>query len=98
MSDYDAGQDIIHTMQIRRGQCVCGEVHPDGDGVTATTIARMRAYLVANPGHEFAVDEDAGIIAVIIPRPPDEPQVLHCSGDLAELLNRIGVPPAEILS
>lgn len=79
-----------------RGRCECGNVHPGG--VTPTMIARMKAYLHAHPDRQFAVDDDAGIVAVIISHLPGDPEVIARSPDLADLLNRIGAPAAEELS
>lgn len=79
-----------------RDRCACGEIHPDG--VTPAMIARMKAYAAAHPDHQFAVDEEAGIIAVVIPRPSGGLQVLAHSHDLTDLLDRIGAPSAGELS
>lgn len=79
-----------------RDRCACGAIH--SDGVTPAMIARMKAYVAAHPDRQFAVDDEAGIVAVIIPHPPDDPEVIDRSPDLADLLNRIGAPAAEELS
>lgn len=94
-----AEQDAIVGAQTSRERCVCGEVHEtDGDGVTPDVIARMRAYLAENPGHQFAVDDEAGIVAVIIARDSRQPEVVAWADDLIELLDHVGAPPAEGLS
>lgn len=79
-----------------RDQCTCGEIHPDG--VTPAMIGRMKAYVAAHPDRQFAVDDQAGIVAVVISHPPGDPEVVARSTDLADLLNRIGAPAAEELS
>lgn len=94
-----AEQDGIAISQTNRERCVCGEVHEnDGDGVTPAVIVRMQAYLAENPGHQFAVDDEAGIAAVIIACGSGQPEVVAWSGDLIELLDHIGAPPAEDLT
>jgi hypothetical protein len=96
-----AEQDIVHGARDGRERCACGEVHADGDGVAADTIGRMRAYLAANPGHQFVVDDEAGLIAVVVVPTPGHSgplQVLGCSGDLVGLLDEIGAAGAEGLS
>lgn len=91
-------QRALSAAKASRERCLCGEVHPDGDGVTQGVTARMRGYLAANPGHQFAVDDEAGIVAVIIPRDPGPPEVLAWSGDLIALLDQIEAPATESLS
>lgn len=96
-----AEQDALNTASTRREQCVCGETHDDNDTVTPATIARMKIYLAGHPGQKFVVDEDTGLIAVIISPALDASgplQVLAQSGDLLELLNDIGAPTARSLS
>lgn len=61
-------------------------------------IARMNAYVATHPDRQFAVDDEAGIVAVVIPHSSGEPEVLAHSNDLSDLLNRIDVPAAEELS
>lgn len=61
-------------------------------------ITQMKAYLYAHLDRQFAVDAEAGIISVIIPRPYGDPEVIARSPDLAALLNQIGAPAAEELS
>ena len=91
-----AEQSVILAARASRDRCVCGEVHEDpGDGVTPAVIARMRGYLAANPGHRFAVDDDAGIVAVITghdPASPGTPEILAWSGDLIALLDSVDAP------
>lgn len=104
MTDPDArARRVILAAQSNRDRerCVCGEIHEDGHGITPAVVARMRAYLAANPDHRFAADEDAGIIAVIIakdPAAPGPPEILAWSRDLTALLDAIGAPPAADLS
>lgn len=108
MSDSDnplgrptaAEEDVIRTARADQERCACGEVHLADDGrVSPATVTRMRAYLAAHPEHQFAVDDDAGFIAVIAVRAAsDEPQVLACSDNLHALLNHVGAPSAENLS
>ena len=56
------------------------------------SAARMRAYLQAHPGRQFAYDE--GIVALLIADPQGPPEVLAWSYHLAELLDLIGAPLA----
>lgn len=95
-------QEALLAAHADRGRCQCGEAHEDGSRVTSAEIARMKAYLAANPGHQFAVDEEAGIIAVIAVDPgvgePGQPTVLAWSADLVVLLDEISAPTAESLS
>lgn len=80
------------TVRPRPGRCVCGEFHSGDRGVTAATMTRMRAYLTAHPGHQFAVDDDTGIIAVIVTPLPGTSgplRVIARSTDLADLLDAI---------
>lgn len=96
-----AEQDALHTARAQRERCVCGESHEDDDYVTPATIARMKAYLALHPGHQFVVDDDAGIIALIIAPACNASgplQILDQDGDLLEFLDRIGAPPAETMS
>jgi hypothetical protein len=61
----------------------------------------MKGYLAANPGHQFAVEEEAGIIAVIATsdaNQPDDVTVLAWSSNLVALLDQVGAPAAEDLS
>lgn len=85
-----AEQDIVHAARNGHERCVCGEVHQDEDWVSPAVIGRMKAYLAANPGHEFVVDEEAGLVAIVIVSPPGHSgpvQVLACGGDLREPLD-----------
>lgn len=96
-----AEEDVIRTARADQERCACGEVHPAGDDdwVSPAAVTRMRAYLAAHPEHQFAVDVDAGLIAVIAVRSDsDEPQVLACSDDLRALLDHVSAPAAENLS
>lgn len=96
-----AEQDMLHAARASRERCACGEVHEDGDGVAPAVIGRMKAYLTAHPGHQFVVDDDAGLVAVVIVPGPGASgplRVLACSGDLTELLDEIGAPAAEDMS
>lgn len=96
-------QGILDAARANRGRCLCGEVHGD-DGITPDVIARMLGYLAENPGHQFAVDEEAGIVAVIASRDPSDaddpgaPEIIARSEDLVELLDLVNAPPAESLS
>lgn len=77
-----------------------GETHTDDDTIALATITRMKGYLVGHPGHQFVVDEDAGIIAVVIApalNASGPVQVLAQSGDLLQLIHDIGAPSAEDL-
>jgi len=58
----------------------------------------MKAYLALNPAHRFAVDEDEGIVAVIVLHESGPPRLLARSGDLAALLDEIGAPAIADLS
>jgi hypothetical protein len=79
-------------------RCLCGNCHDDGTGIPPSVAGRMRAYLAAHPGQQFATDEEAGIVAVIIPRGLEDPEVIASAGDLVELLDGIGAPSAAELS
>lgn len=99
-SPTTAEQGMVLAAQGERERCVCGDVHDD-DSVTPAVIARMQGYLASNPGHEFAVDDEAGIVALILPREvgtPGRPEVLAWANDLVELLDHIGAPAAADLS
>jgi hypothetical protein len=78
--------------------CLCGEAHDDGTGIPPSVAGRMRAYLAAHPGQQFASDEESGIVAVIIPHGLEDPEVIASAGDLIELLDSVGAPPAAELS
>lgn len=96
-----AEQDAIQAARGSRDQCVCDEIHDDGDSVAPATIARMKAYLAGHPGHQFVVDEEAGIIAVVIAPATNASgplQILAQSADLLQILDYIGAPASEILS
>lgn len=86
-------------MTPHRDRCACGEPHEDDvTAVTPATTARMRAYLAANPAHQFAVDEDSGIVALIRPRDPVAPEIIAWSTTLPDLLTQVDAPPPETLS
>lgn len=94
-------QDVVHTASTRRDQCVCGETHPDDENIAPATVARVRAYLARHPGHQFAIDEETGIIAVIVAPAPNVSgplQLVAQATNLCHLLNDIGAPTAESLS
>lgn len=91
-------QGDLAAVRTDHERCKCGEVHEHDDGVTPAVIARMRGYLAENPETRFAVDDEAGIVAVIIPRDPAPPEVLAWSADLIELLDLIGAPATPALS
>lgn len=94
-------QDVLHTASADRERCVCGGIHNDEDTVTLDTIARMKAYMAGHPGHQFVVDDNAGLIAVITAPALNASGPLHVlaqSGDLLQLLDYIGAPPSESLS
>lgn len=96
-----AEQNVIHAARASREQCACGKVHADGDAVTPAVIARMRAFLASHPDRQFAVDDEAGIIALITacdPAAPGPPEVHAWAGDLTALLDHLGAPAAESLS
>lgn len=78
--------------------CACGDDCEDGGEIPPAVVTRVRAYREANPGMEIAWDEETGVFAVVIPHPGGDPQVVAWSLDLAELLDQVGVPPAEELS
>ena len=94
-TDVELG--VISAARARRQQCRCGQAHEDG-GVAPAVVARMRGYLAAHPGHQFAVDDEAGIVAVIIARDSAVPEVVAWAGDLPGLLDDIGAAPASGLS
>jgi hypothetical protein len=79
-------------------RCLCGDCHDDGTGIPPSVVGRMRAYLAAHPGQQFASDEESGIVAVIIPRGLEDPEVIASAGDLTELLDLVGAPSAAELS
>lgn len=91
-----AEQDIILAARASRDQCLCGEPH-DG-GITPAVKARMRAYLAAHPGHQFAYDDEPGIVAVIIPNDSGAPEVVAWADSLLSLLDIVGAPPAAWMS
>lgn len=97
----EAEQDVIRSARNSTERCRCGEIHEDECGITPAVIARMMGDLGAHPGHQFAVDEEAGIVAVIAvhdPADPDQTEILARSEDLIELLDTIGAPAAADLS
>lgn len=87
-------QDIISAAQTKRNQCECGDTHDRA--ITPAVKASMRGYLAAHPGHQFAWDDD--IVAVIIPREPDAPEVIAWAHNLVDLVGKIDAPPAAELS
>lgn len=92
-----AEQGIIRAARDSRDRkCLCGESHEGA--ITPAAKARMLAYLAANPGRQFAYDEEDGIVAVIIPRGSDAPDVVAWADCLITLLDNIGAPPAAELS
>lgn len=94
-------QDALHVARAAQEQCVCGETHETAASVPPAAIARAKAYLAANPDHRFAVDDETGIVAVIISPGPgtSEPlRVIAQSSTLVTLLDAIGAPPAASLS
>lgn len=96
-----AEQDALSTASISREQCVCGETHADNDTVTPATIARMKAYSVEHPDHQFVVDDEARIVAVVIAPALNGSgplQVVAKANDLIQLLDDIGAPRSESLS
>lgn len=95
----DKEQSAICSARTSRERCLCGELH--ADGITPTVVARMKAYLAANPGQQFAFDDEAGILAVVIaPDPGDSgpPEIIGWARDLIELLDTIGAPSVAGLS
>lgn len=95
-----AGQAAVAAARDRQQRCLCGEHEEDGECVTPAQAARMRAYLAAHPGREFAYDDAGGnvTVALVIPRDPGPPEVLATAALLGDLLDAIGAPPAESLS
>lgn len=96
-----AEQNAITGARTNSEQCACGQPHTDGHAVTPATVARMKGYVAAHPGHQFAIDEEAGIIAVITGSDagcPGQPQVIASSTDLADLLDAIDAPASAELS
>lgn len=94
----EAEEDVISAARIAREQCLCGEVH-DGIGITPAMVARLKGYLAANPGQQFAYDDEAEIVALIIPHDePEPPEILARADCLASLLDSIGAPSAQELS
>lgn len=96
-----AEQEALHGARAKHERCACGQAHDDDDYITPATIGRMRAYLALHPGHQFAIDEDAGIIALILAPALNASgplQILDQDGNLLEFLDRIGAPPAETMS
>lgn len=81
-----------------RDRCACGGVHSDGSGIACSTVARMRAHLATHPEHQFALDDEAGIVAVIVPRAPGPPEIIAWSASVTGLLDSLGVPSAASLS
>ena len=99
-NDLSGEQNVIAVARARSEQCLCGDVHADG-GVTLSVVARIRGYLAEHPGHRFAVDDEYGIVAVIIARDPGlpgPPEVVAWSEDLLVLLDKVGAPSAAGLS
>lgn len=80
-----------------RERCLCGEAHDDCTGIPPAVAGRMRAYLAAHPGRQFAHD-DSGTVAVIIPHGAGAPEIIAAADDLTELLDLAGAPPAAELS
>ena len=94
-----AEQTILETARAKRDRCVCGAAHgDDSDVVTPSVIARMKGYLAAHPGHQFAVDDEAGIVAAVILRAPAAPEVLAWSASLTDLLDTLGAPTVAAFS
>lgn len=97
MTEYmDAERDLISAAGGARKQCVCGDGPCDG-AVTAEDTVRMRAYLAAHPGHQFAYDDD-GAVGVIAPGDSGVPDVIAASYTMRELLDLIGAPDAGQMS
>lgn len=97
-----AEQDTLHAGRISRERCICGEFHEDdGGSIVPAAVARLKAYVALNPGHQFVVDDEAGIIAVILTPALNASgplRILAQAASLTDLLDRIGAPPAETLS
>lgn len=93
-----AEEEAIAAARASRETCLCGEAHSDHDGITPALLARMRGYLAMNPGQQFAYDDEAGIVAVIIPHDPAPPDIIAWSDSLPSLLDIISAPPAAELS
>lgn len=97
-----AEQDIVDAAHDNRKRCTCGERHADdSSGVSPDEVGRMKGYLTAHPGQAFVVDDEAGIMAVIIAEQPgsaEPPDVIAWSRNLSELLDAIGASSAAALS
>lgn len=95
-----AEQAAFSAARDRLSRCTCGEPHSCGCGIIPEMVARMRGYLAEHPGHKFAADEEAGIIAVITAPSgtSGDLEVVAWACYLPDLLDRIGAPAAEGLS
>lgn len=87
-------RSVLRAAQATHGRCSCGEVHADETEVTPAVTARMRGYLAAHPDHRFAVDDEAGLVAVIVTAPSGPPKVISCSCNLTAVLDAVGAPDA----
>lgn len=99
MKDQSASEhQALAAARAERDRCVCGGIHADGREIVCSTVARMRAHLATHPEHRFAIDGEAGIVAVIVPRDPGPPEIIAWSASPTELLEAIGAPSAASLS
>lgn len=91
-----AEEAVIAAARANREKCHCGESH--ADGIAPALIARMKGYLAANPGQQFAYDDESEIVALIVPHDTDPPEILVRAACLADLLDAVEAPPAHELS
>lgn len=99
MKDQSASEhQALAVARAERARCVCGGIHADGREIACSTVARMRAHLATHPEHQFALDDEAGIVAVIVPRAPCPPEIIAWSASVTGLLDSLGAPSASSLS
>lgn len=91
-----AEEAVISAARAKQEKCHCGEPH--GDGIAPALIARMKGYLAEHPGQRFAYDDESEIVALVVPRDPDPPEILAWAACLADLLDTVEAPPAHELS
>lgn len=97
MTEYvNAEQDIISAARDARERCVCGD-DPCHGAVTTEDVGRIRAYLAAHPGQQFAYDDD-GAVGVIAPGDSGLPDVIAAAYTMRELLDLIEAPDAATMS
>jgi hypothetical protein len=98
-----AGHPAITAASRTRTACICGGDcgGRDHDAITTEQLTRMRAYLAAHPGHQFATagPGDPAIFAILIPCAGQQPPVIiQARPTLPALLDAISAPPATSLS